>query len=316
MNSPEATTMAADEGVPHRCLIKLKGLYHSLKRAERKAANYLLTSPGVIAESGVVEYARAAGCSEATVVRLAQKLGYEGYPELKAEFTRTNSAVAYKNIGPADSPQAVVRKVFSNSIQALNDTLESLDMAQYEAAVDCLVAARRMAFFGLGNAAVVAREVYQEFLRIGVPCYTAEDGDLQLIIVNAQLSQGDVVVAISYSGESRPILALAKQARARGIRVLAVTNFPRSTLAKLADIVLLTAVFQEHVNGEVGAKRLAQLCVLESLYVNYLLRQGAPARKSLALSTQALGANKTPIQSTPTPAAVKAADSIPNASQN
>ena len=137
--------------------------------------------------------------------------------------------------------------------QGLQDTLAAVDPAQYKMAVEALVAAKGLAFFGLGNAAVVAREAYHKFLRIGVPCHTAEDPDLQLIILRNHLTRGDVMAAISYSGESKPILAAVRAAQARGIRVLAITNFPRSSLAKSADMVLLTAVFQEHVNGEIGS---------------------------------------------------------------
>lgn len=279
--------------VPHRCLIKLKGVYDSLKTAERKGADFLLAQPHCIAELGVVEFASRAGCSEATVVRLARRLGYEGFPELKRDFAEFEPPLPYRDLAPGDAPEAVARKVFANSVQALTDTLETLDWQQYGRAVDALLRAERLAFFGLGNAAVVAREAYQKFLRVGVVCYTAEDADLQLIMVNSQLAADDLLVAISYSGESRPIIAAARQALARGIAVLAITNFPRSTLAKVADLVLLTAVFQEHVNGEIGSKRLAQLAVLESLYANYLLRKGARTRKSLASVNQALGTNKT-----------------------
>ena len=292
--APTASVPASAERIPHRCDIKLKGIYHSFKRAERKAADYLLSAPDEISGLGVVEFAQRAGCSEATVVRLAQRLGYAGFPELKAEFAHVEAQVPYRDIQLADPPEAVVKKVFANSIQALTDTLETLDLAQCREAVEAMLRAGRLAFFGLGNAAVVAREAYQKFLRIGVCCYTAEDPDLQLIIVNAQLMRGDVLVAISYTGESRPIIAAARQAQARGVTVLAITNFPRCTLARIADLVLLTAVFQEHVNGEIGSKRLAQLCVLESLYVNYLLRQGPKARKNLLASNQAVSANKTP----------------------
>ena len=279
--------------IPHRCLIKLKGIYRTLKSAERKAAGFLLAAPEEVRDAGIVEFARRAGCSEATVVRLARKLGYAGFPGLKKAFGNTATEVPYRDIRSSDSPAVVVRRVFENSIQALTDTLESLDMDQYDQAVETLLRAGKIALFGLGNAAVVAREGYQKFLRIGVPCYTAEDSDLQLIIINSQLSRGDVVIAISYTGESKPIIAATRQARARGIKSLVITNFPRSTLAKLADFVLVTAVFQEHVNGEVGSKRLAQLCVLESLYVNYLLRKGSQIRKNLVASDQAIGFNKT-----------------------
>jgi DNA-binding MurR/RpiR family transcriptional regulator len=280
------------ERIPHRCLLKLKGLHHSLKSAERKGADFLLAHPDEVAGLGVVEFADRAGCSEATVVRLARKLGYAGFPELKRDFAEFEPLMTYRDIASGDAPEAVARKVFANSVQALTDTLETLDWTEYTRAVEALRRARRLAFFGLGNAAVVAREVYHKFLRIGVPCFTAEDPDLQLIIVNTQLARGDVLTAISHTGESKPVLAAARQARARGIVVLGLTNFPRSTLARLADLVLLTAVFQEHVNGEIGSKRLAQLAVLESLYVNYLVREGPRLRRDLARVNQALGANK------------------------
>lgn len=293
MNPRAANEIIGQAGrIPHRCLIKLKGIYHSFKTAERKGADFILAAPEDVAELGVVEFAQRAGCSEATVVRLARKLGYEGFPELKRDFADFEPPLLYRDITPRDAPEVVARKVFANSVQALNDTLETLDMEQYGRAVDALLRAERLAFFGLGNAAVVAREAYQKFLGIGVTCFTAEDPDLQLIMVNTQLARGDLLVAISYSGESRPILAAARQARQRGVTVLAITNFPRATLARLSDLVLLTAVFQEHVNGEVGSKRLAQLAVLESLYANYLLRNGARTRKSLAAVSGALSLNK------------------------
>ena len=291
MNS-ENTTTAVGERVPHRCLVRLRGIYHSLKTAERKAADFILSSPDSIPLSGVVDVSAKAGCSQATVVRLAQRLGYEGYPELREDFSVPETQVPYRDIAASDEPNAVLRKVFTNSVQALQDTLAAVDAVQYQRAVEALLAAKSLAFFGLGNAAVVAREAYQKFLRIGVPSHTAEDSDLQLIILRNHLSRGDVMVAVSYSGESKPILAAVRVSRARGIKILAITNFPRSSLAKSSDVVLLTAVFQEHVNGEIGSQRLAQLAVLESLYVNYLLRSGPAARKALLAANEVVGANK------------------------
>jgi len=280
------------ERVPHRCLLRLRAIYHSLKKAERKAADYLLAAPEAIRQAGVGEFSEQAGCSQATVVRLAQRLGYDGFPALRNDFATPETEVPYRDIAAADEPLDVLRKVFANSLQALQDTLDAIDPVQYCRAVQALMSAKSLAFFGLGNAAVVASEAYHKFLRVGVPCHTAEDSDLQLIILSNHLAQGDVLIAISYSGESKPILVAARAAQAHGIKVLAITNFPRSSLAKAADLVLLTAVFQEHVNGEIGSQRLAQLAVLESLYTNYLLRGGAKVRKALAEANGAVGLNK------------------------
>jgi DNA-binding MurR/RpiR family transcriptional regulator len=290
--SPSPARADQNERVPHRCLLRLRGIYPSLKTAERKAADYLLSSPDAIEGVGVVDFSARAGCSQATVVRLAKRLGYEGYPELRQDFRLPQPPVAYRDIHPRDPPEVVLRKVFSNSVQALQDTLAAVDPAQYRRSVEALVTARSLAFFGLGNAAVVAREAYHKFLRIGVPCHTAEDPDLQLILLRNHLTRGDVMVAISYSGESKPILAAVRVARRRGIRVLAITNFPRSSLAKGSDLVLLTAVFQEDLNGEIGSQRLAQLAVLESLYVNYLVRGRPGVRRALAAANAVVGVNK------------------------
>lgn len=289
--------------IPHRCFLRLQAVHRSLKSAERKGAEFLLNHPEEVAGLGVVEFAERAGCSEATLVRLARRLGYDGFPDLRRDFAHHEPPMTYRDIAPGDAPAEVARKVFASSIQALQDTLGALDWTAYARAVEGLSRARRVAFFGLGNAAVVAREAYHKFLRIGVPSYTADDPDLQLIIVHSQLERGDLLVAVSYTGESKPLLEAARQARARGIVVLALTNFPRSSLARLADVTLLTAVFQEHVNGEIGSKRLAQLAVLESLYVNFLVREGNRLRRGLARVNQALGTHKhrTPLPDTSDP---------------
>ena len=104
-----------------------------------------------------VEFSAQAGCSQATVVRLAQRLGYDGYPALRNDFATPETEVPYRDITVGDNPQVVLRKVFANSLQALQDTLEAMDPAEYGRAVEALVSAKSLAFFGLGNAAVVAQ---------------------------------------------------------------------------------------------------------------------------------------------------------------
>lgn len=264
--SPKAVTAAplgalnGSGRIPHRCLIKLRAIYPTLRSAERGGADFLLAHPDEVANLGVVEFAARAGCSEAPVVRLSRKLGYSGFPELKKDFAEFEPLQTYRDITRNDGPETVARKVFANSVQALTDTLDTLDWTAYGRAVEALVQAKRLAFLGLGNAGMVAREVGYKFLRLGVPSYSAEDPDLQLIIVHTQLARGDLLIAISYSGESKPILAAARQARARGILVLAVINFPRSPLARQADVVLLTAVFQS--SDAMAAQRIVRTALL------------------------------------------------------
>jgi len=68
--------------IPHNCALKLQAVYGKLKTAEKKAADFILQNPDAIFGLSIVEFAERAGCSEATIVRLSKRIGYEGYPEL------------------------------------------------------------------------------------------------------------------------------------------------------------------------------------------------------------------------------------------
>jgi RpiR family transcriptional regulator, carbohydrate utilization regulator len=295
---PRATPQLEDpllaQSIPHHCLIRLKSIFSSLKSAEHRAANFLVSQPEQISLSNVADMAKRAGCSQATVVRLARKLGYEGFPELRADFRRREPGPVYEEIrvGNHSDVREVASGIFEASVVALRDTLQLLDLDAYQRALDSLLRAERMAFIGIGNAAVVAQDAFLKFLRVGVTCFQSADPDLQLVFAATQLHKGDVLLAISYSGASRPLLNAMKQAQAAGVVVILITNFPRSPLARLADIVLLTAVFQNHLSGEIAAKRIAQLCIVESLYVNYLIRKGALPQKTLKQANSALIQNK------------------------
>jgi RpiR family transcriptional regulator, carbohydrate utilization regulator len=280
--------------IPHGLLVKLQAVYGTLKTAEKKAADLLLEKPKFFSEASIVEAASVAGCSEATLVRLSKKLGYAGYPDLKERLGRNaepDVTALYEEIAEGDSAVQVVQKVFQSSIQALADTLNVLVKEEYEKAVDAIAKSKKLVFCGVGDAASVAQSGYQKFFRLGLNVQASADPDLQLIAAS-HLAVGDVLLAISYSGRTSSIVDVVKYARNCGATVIAITNFPISPLAKNSDIVLLTATFAEHVKGEVISKRVAELCMIESLFVNVLIRQEDRFVKELTRSNLALEINK------------------------
>lgn len=282
------------EMIPHHCIVKLQAIYDTLKTAEKKAADLLIEKPDFFANATIVEVADKAGCSEATIFRLARKLGYSGYNELKSvliEGRNNNPIYLYKGITEEDSCERVVKKVFQASIHALEDTLNVLDMEEYEKAVDAIFNAPKVVLCGVGDAATVARSGYLKFIRIGLNVQMSDDLDLQLMSVS-HLGKGDVVIAISHTGKTRSILEVVKYAKTVGATVVCITNYPVSPLAKHSDIVLLTATFTEHVKGEIISKRVVELCIIESLYVNILLKYKDKFAKNLEKSNLALELNK------------------------
>lgn len=284
--------------IPHACALKLQAVYGTLKTAERKAADYLLAFPGGIPELTIVDYADRAGCSEATIVRLSKRLGYEGYPELKAAFAAAFSAggladglLEYRGLKADDEPEAAMRKVFDATAQAIRDTAAVIDAGAYRRALEALCSAPSIMFSGVGDASVVAQEAYFRWLRVGQRSLFSADHDIQLILAS-KLKPGDALLAVSHSGQTRSLLAIVREAEKAGATVIALTNYPLSALAKRSSCVLQTAVFTPYVSGEVMSKRVAELCIIESLFVNFIMRKGDSFLSNLAASNEVVKQNK------------------------
>jgi DNA-binding MurR/RpiR family transcriptional regulator len=279
--------------IPHKCLLNIKAVYNILQSAEKKAADFIQSNPGEVANSTIVDIASKAKCSEATIVRLSKRLGYEGFPDLKADFANVTKEhyLEYREINEMDDVITVVKKVFDSSIAAINDTFDIMDRKEFEKALDAIFNANKIMFCGVGDAAPVAKEAYQRFTRMGQNCYTSIDCDIQLIL-SSQLNKNDVLVAISYSGRSQSVVKAVKIAKKSGAKVIAITNFPVSPLTKKSDIILQTAVFSKYATGEVISKRIVELCIIESLFINYLLKKGQPVMDTLIKSNEVIDINK------------------------
>ena len=281
--------------IPHSCALKLQAVYGRLRKAEKKAADYILAHPEEIHDLPIVTFAERAGCSEATIVRLSKHIGYDGYPELKAEFKqaaeRRGGLFEYRGLRPDDEPSVVMRKIFNAAAQAIQDTSTVIYPVAYADALHALCQARAILFCGVGNAAVVAQEAYLSWARIGFSASFATDWDLQLVLAS-QLKPQDVLLAVSHTGQTKTLLDVVAEARRVGATVIAVTNFPFSALARQAAHVLQTAVFTSYVSGEIMSKRVAELCVVESLFVNFLIRRKGPYTAKLVASNEVLKINK------------------------
>jgi len=278
----------------HKCLIRIQSVYTTLKSAEKKAADFILKNPENVADGTIIEVAELAGCSEATFVRIARKLGYTGYPMLKASILQKDeedTGVLYEEITPNDDPISVVNKVFQTSIQSLLDTVGLLNTDSYLDALHHMKNAKHILFAGVGDSFAVAYTGYLKFSRIGLSSNCSQDFDIQLMEVS-KLRSDDLLVIISHSGRTQSLYEVAKYAKLREVPILTITNYPISPIAKIADTVLLTATFVPNIFGEIMTKRIPELCLLETLYVNTVMHFGKEVSNTLADSTMSISINK------------------------
>lgn len=282
------------EKLSRNCLIRIQSVYKNLKTAEKKATDFILENPETIANDTIVEAAGLAGCSEATLVRVARKLGYSGYVMLKASILQNDendSGILYGEIKPNDEPIEVANKIFQTFIQSLVDTSGLLNNETYLQALDRIQHAKHLLFAGAGDAYTVAYTGYLKFSRIGLSASCPQDFDIQLMEAS-KLGPDDLFVIISHTGQTQSIYEVEKYAKRAGTPILVITNYPMSPIARAADMVLLTATFVPNMFGEIMTKRVAELCLLETLYVNTIMRADGSVGERLKNATKAISINK------------------------
>lgn len=259
-------------------LVRIRGVFDTLPRSERKVADYVLDHADEVIYSSVTDLAQALEVSESTVVRFCQRLGYQGYPEFKILLARdlgTPFRDTYDTLDPQDDVATIVRKTFQMSIQAVNDTLAVLNPDSVREVVNLLLSAHHVFLFGCGGSGGSAQIAYQKMLRLGLPCSVCTDPHTQTLLAG-MASKQDVVIGISYSGNNEDIVRTMRVALERLAKTVAITNYPISPLAKMANVVLLTGAAETPLVSESGPSRVVQLAVIDVLCTYYLLRQRAP----------------------------------------
>jgi arabinose-5-phosphate isomerase len=136
------------------------------------------------------------------------------------------------------------KRVFQVESEAIAGLVEHLD-ARFEKAVDILYACKgRAVITGLGKSGLIGRKVAATFASMGTPSLflhaaDALHGDLGM------LAAGDVLVAISSSGETQELVDLIEPAKRLGIPLITLTAFANSPLGVASDVVLDISVKEE-----------------------------------------------------------------------
>src|SRR3954471_20436645 len=235
-----------------------------------------------------------AGVSEAMVVKVTKKLGFSGFQDFRAGIVGYNSLPTtelHQELSPDDTSAEIARKVFRTSVHALEETLSILDPEAFEKAADLIFTARQRDFYGMGGSAQIARDAGHKFLRIGVRTSVFDDAHMMLMSA-ALLGGGEVAVAFSHWGTPTAVIEPLRLARRRGARTVALTNYATSPLAAEADVVLCSTAPGSPLLGENAAARIAQLVILDAVFVAVARRDLGAAERNLAATRAAVAARR------------------------
>lgn len=273
------TETFTDGGLLHRISARLPYLPPSL----RLVGEAVLKSPEQAQAMTITELALAAGVGESTVSRFVKELGVDGYKSLLlglAEATFLSKAatqeqpaasdVVYEGVHRGDTAEDIIGKVSRSSVQSLRRTEHRQDVEAITRAVDMIEAADTLVFCCMGSSSIAAEEAVMRFTRAGKKCMLYRDTTIQVMLATI-LAPNDLLIGISDSGQSTPIIDAMHLARARGASTVAITGAAESPLTDTSDITLYTATAPSggELYGESVTSKWGQLLVIDILYAAF-----------------------------------------------
>jgi DNA-binding MurR/RpiR family transcriptional regulator len=264
-------------------LQRLREALPRLRNASRRVAELILADPERAAQSSITRLAAAAETTPATVTRLATGLGFEGFPALRAAIAVENGRAAQsgweRDIGtaiqPEDGADQVLNVLAGVEVQALRNSLTSVDRDAAVRLAEAIAAASRVHIYSDWGDSISARELYLRLLRIGVPVWYCE-GSNSARAITPLLDTGDVVLAVSRSGADPLGRAFLTAGAERGALTAVITGEPDSDIAGCSDVVLYTGTRNGRMWTEYFAGRASDVLVAGLLFV--LVAQRMPAQ--------------------------------------
>lgn len=266
--------MAMDDRELQVCLssalvARIQGIRHSLSEKEQSVANFLVADPKEFVSLSISALAARCGVSETVIIRLYRKMGYDGFHQFKIDIAQSLTEAAPDTLGDlkaGDDMEIIKRKVFSITRQALEDSLPSVDSDQLARVRDALLKASRVVVIAFGGSAPVGLDLVHKLLKLGIVATMQSDSHMQIMSASV-LGPGDVLLAMTHSGNSRDIVEAVTVARQRKVTTVVLTGFPHSPAAKAADICLYSICRETKYQTDALTSRIVQLAVIDTLYV-------------------------------------------------
>lgn len=273
---------------------RIATLAPSLQPSERRVADAIVADPTVAVDRTAQQLADLVGVGRASVIRLTQSLGYDGYAQLRVALAREPAPVAEGTdvAGDGTAVGALRARIdaFGRSLPRITAALTDVDVEDFVTALD---QADRVVIAANGLSAPLGLDVAMRLLAAGRAVEYLPDTLAQQIAAR-QLGPDSACLALSGSGTNRPTLDVAAAAREAGAAVLALTSFASSPLVALATTALIIPPVTESFRDELLHTSRAALALVTEQLVELLVerrgeRTGRARAAVLAVLGQSLG---------------------------
>ncbi|MCW7540932.1 glucokinase [Aquabacterium sp. A7-Y] len=257
---------------------------NTLSPAERRVADFVLENPRTVLNDAIAVIAQMAEVSQPTVIRFCRSLGFQGLADFKLKLASGLTGhipVQRTQVRRQDATPDLCAKVLDNTISAIVQFRESLNVDAVDRAIGVLRDAKRVEFYAMGNSSVVAIDAQHKLFRFRIPSVAHTDASMQTLSAEL-LGPQDVAVFISSSGQPPELVRAAGIAQERGAAVICITS-SKSPLARKASICIPV----DH--GEDSSTFISMISRILHLLVVDMVSVGVAVRREPGASMPRLG---------------------------
>lgn len=237
---------------------------------EKKIGDYIVRNPKKVVDMTVGELAKECGVSEASVSRFCKRIELKGFHHLKISLAR--ELVDAKDDGEisghisVDDMEGSLREILSNKMEELRQTVAMIDREELKKILDVINNADTVLMAAVGNTIPVAMDGAYKLNQIGIRAMSTPIWETELGY-SYNLTDKDVVVAISNSGESTGVIQILEAAKSRGAVAISITNNARSSVAELSTYHITTATREKLFLDGYCFSRVSATMVIEIIYL-------------------------------------------------
>ena len=220
--------------------------YDEIFSAEKKVADFVLKNPQKAVESNVSELAKLSGVSDATIVRMCHHIGYSGYYQFRITLARDLGKKQYAGTSIPKSSGAV-EKLFHEYAKKMLAIGRRMNKETMWNCVNLVKTCKEVHIIAIGNTAVLAQYMDFRLGRLGIKSTYGVSAEYFMNHVNLA-DPDDIVLAISKTGTSKPVILGMELAKENGLKCIAITDHEQSPVSELADYVLLSRGEDEPFN--------------------------------------------------------------------
>lgn len=237
---------------------------------EKKIGDYIVRNPKKVVDMTVGELAKECGVSEASVSRFCKRIELKGFHHLKISLAR--ELVDAKDDGEisghisVDDMEGSLRGILSNKMEELRQTVAMIDREKLKKILDVINNADTVLMAAVGNTIPVAMDGAYKLNQIGIRAMSTPIWETELGY-SYNLTDKDIVVAISNSGESTGVIQVLEAAKSRGAVAISITNNARSSVAELSTYHITTATREKLFLDGYCFSRVSATMVIEIIYL-------------------------------------------------